>query len=145
MPETLAFEIHTQFQIPGRLVYLAGRDRKLDLEESLAGAGYRVEPVEVYAAQPAEFLSDAALSLVETGKIGAGLHYSRRSTEIYLGLARKAGLDLSRVNHVCISHDAAAPLLDADIHGVLIAKTPDEPAMFAIVNGLAGLPDVPLE
>ena len=72
------------------------------------------------------------------------LHYSRRSAEIFLGLARKAGLDLARINHICISHDAAVPLLDAGIHGVLIAKVPDEPAMFAIVNALAGLPELPL-
>jgi uroporphyrinogen-III synthase len=141
---TLAAEISGRFAVPSRLVYLAGRDRKPDLEESLSGAGHEIEPIEVYAAQPAESLSDTALALAATGGIGAILHYSRRSTEIFLGLARKEGLDLSRTNHVCISQDAAAPLLDAGIHGVLIAKTPDEQAMFAIINALAGLPDVPL-
>jgi uroporphyrinogen-III synthase len=141
---TLASEIGARIAVPSRLVYLAGRDRKLDLEESVIEAGHEIEPIEVYAAQPAESLSDTALALAETGGIGAVLHYSRRSTEIFLGLARNAGLDLSRANHVCISHDAAAPLLDAGIHGVLIAKTPDEQAMFAIINALAGLPDLSL-
>ena len=37
-----------------------------------------------------------------------------------------------------------APLLAAGIHEVLIAKTPDEPAMFAIVDALAALPKTPL-
>ena len=95
-------------------------------------------------AQPAEALSDAALALAKRGEIGAVLHYSRRSTEIFLGLAGGAGFDLSRVDHLCISHDAAAALLDAGLHGVLIAKTPDEQAMFALVNALAGLPKLPL-
>ena len=72
------------------------------------------------------------------------LHYSRRSTDVFLGLARHAGLDVSRINHVCISADAAAPLLAAGIHEVLIAKTPDEQAMFAIINALAALPRAPL-
>jgi uroporphyrinogen-III synthase len=72
------------------------------------------------------------------------LHYSRRSADIFQGLACNAGLDLSKINHVCISHDAAAPLLAAGIHEVLIAKTPDEQAMFAIVNALAALPIAPL-
>ena len=89
-------------------------------------------------------MNDAALAFPGTGKIGAVLHYSRRSTDIFLGLARNAGLDLSRTNHVCISHEAAAPLLTAGIHEVLIAKTPDEPAMFALLNALAGLPEPPL-
>ena len=142
--KTLAADIRARFKVPRRLVYLAGRDRKPDLEESLIEAGHEVEAIEVYAAQPAEALSDAALALAKRGEIGAVLHYSRRSTEIFLGLAAGAGFDLSRVNHLCISHDAAAPLLDAGLHGVLIAKTPDEQAMFALVNALAGLPKLPL-
>ncbi|HUB64758.1 MAG TPA: uroporphyrinogen-III synthase [Methylocella sp.] len=142
--KTLVAEIGARFAAPHRLVYLAGRDRKPELEESLTEAGYGIEPIEVYAAQPAESLSEAALALAKTGEIGAVLHYSRRSTEIFLDLARDAGLSIARVNHVCISHDTAAPLLDAGIHGVLIAKTPDEPAMLAIINVLAGLPELSL-
>ena len=142
--KTLAREIAARFAMPCRLVYLAGRDRKPDLEVSLAEMGHAIEPIEVYAAQPAESLTEAAAALAHTGEIGAVLHYSRRSTDIFLGLARNAGLDLSRINHVCISHDAAAPLLAAGVHEVLIAKTPDEQAMFAIVNALAALPKTPL-
>jgi uroporphyrinogen-III synthase len=142
--KTLAREIASRFATPCRFVYLAGRDRKPDLEDSLAETGHAVEPIQVYAAQPAESLTEAALAFARTGEIGVVLHYSRRSTDVFLGLARNAGLDLSRINHVCISHDAAAPLLAAGIHEVLIAKTPDEPAMFAIVNALAALPKTPL-
>jgi uroporphyrinogen-III synthase len=142
--KTLAREIAARFAMPCHLVYLAGRDRKPDLEDSLAEIGHAIEPIEVYAAQPAESLTEVASALARTGEIGAVLHYSRRSTDIFLGLARNAGLDLSRINHVCISHDAAAPLLAAGIHEVLIAKTPDEQAMFAIVNALAALPKTPL-
>jgi uroporphyrinogen-III synthase len=140
--KTLAADICARRKVPGCFVYLAGRDRKPDLEESLTTAGHRIEPVEVYAAQPADSLSDTAMDLAPSGKIGAVLHYSRRSTEIFLRLARNAALDLKRLNHVCISHDAAAPLLDAKIHEVLIAKTPDEQAMFAILKALAGLPQL---
>lgn len=142
--KALAREIAARFPTPCRFVYLAGRDRKPDLEDSLAEIGHTIEPIEVYAAQPAESLTEAALAFARTGEIGVVLHYSRRSTDIFLGLARNASLGLSRINHVCISHDAAAPLLTAGIHEVLIAKTPDEQAMFAIVNALAALPITPL-
>ncbi|HUI22162.1 MAG TPA: uroporphyrinogen-III synthase [Methylocella sp.] len=142
--KSLASEIAARFASPSRLVYLAGRDRKRDLEESVAAAGHAIDPIEVYAAQPAESLSDTVLALAERGEIGVVLHYSRRSTEIFLKLARNTGFDTSRVNHLCISHDAAVPLLDAGIHGVLIAKTPDEQAMFDLLNALAGLPELPL-
>jgi uroporphyrinogen-III synthase len=141
----LARAIAARFANPCRFVYLAGRDRKPDLEDSLAEVGHAVETIEVYAAQPAESLTEAALALARSGEIGAVLHYSRRSADVFLGLACSASLDLSRINHVCISHDAAAPLLAAGIHEVLIAKTPDEQAMFAIVNAVAALPKTPLE
>jgi len=141
--KTLAAKIEFRFSSPQRLVYLAGRDRNPDLEDKLAELGHSVELVEVYAAQPAESLTEDALALSGTGKIAAVLHYSRRSTEIYLNLARNAGFNLSRVNHVCISQNAAAPLLAAGIHEVLVAKAPNEQAMFAIVNALAGLPETP--
>ena len=142
--KTLAREIAARFAAPCRFVYLAGRDRKPDLEHSLAKIDHAIEPIEVYAAQPAESLTEAALALARKGEIGVVLHYSRRSTDIFLRLARSASLDVPRINHVCISHDAAAPLLAAGIHEVLIAKTPDEQAMFAIVNALAALPKTPL-
>src|SRR3984893_11048254 len=142
--KSLARAIASRFAAPCRFVYLAGRDRKPDLENSRVKAGHVMEPIQVYAAQPAESLSEAALALARKGEIGVVMHYSRRSTDVFLGLARSAGLDLSRINHVCISHDAAAPLLVAGIHEVLIAKTPDEQAMFGIVNALAALPKTPL-
>jgi uroporphyrinogen-III synthase len=141
----LAAGLEARFVEPCRFIYLAGRDRKQGLESALANAGHTVDLVEVYAAQPAESLSEEALSRAGRGEIGAVLHYSRRSASIFLGVARNAGLDLSRVNHVCISHDAAAPILAAGIHEVLVAKAPEEQAMLAIVNALAGLPHTPLD
>jgi uroporphyrinogen-III synthase len=142
--KTLAAELEMRFANPCRFVYLAGRERKAGLEKSLAKAGHTVELVEVYAAQPAEFLTEEALIRAQKGEIGAVLHYSRRSADIFLRVARNAGLNLSRINHVCISQDAAAPLLAAGIHEVLVAKAPEEQAMFAIINALAGLPETPL-
>lgn len=142
--KTLCAEIDLGTAASRRLVYLAGRDRKPDLEDQLAHSGNLLELIEVYTAQPADSLNDAVMAGLETGEIGAVLHYSRRSTDIFLGLARNAALDMSRVNHVCISSDAAAPLMAAGIHEVLIAKTPDEQAMFAILDALAGLPEPPL-
>jgi len=140
----LGAKIELCFSAPCRFVYLAGRERRPDLENKLAELGHTAEVVEVYAAQPAEFLTREAVLLSETGKIAAVLHYSRRSAEIYLRLAQEAGLDVSRVNHVCISSSAAAPLLSAGINEVLVAKTPNEEAMFGIANALAGLPETPL-
>jgi uroporphyrinogen-III synthase len=138
--KALVGELEGRFVAPCHFVYLAGRDRKHDIEDSLAEKGHTVALIEVYAAQPAECLTEEALIRAKNGELGAVLHYSQRSSDIFLSLARKAGLRLSRLNHVCISPDAAAPLLAAGIHEVLVAKSPDEEAMVALINVLAGLP-----
>ncbi len=123
----------------GRLVYLAGRDRKPELEATLAAAGHRVEVVEVYAAQAADSLSARAIGALQSGEVGAVLHYSRRSTEIFIDLARCAGLDIRVHTHVAISQDAAVPLWDLRCTEVHVAEKPNEPAMIAALDALAGL------
>lgn len=122
-----------------RLVYLAGRDRKPDLEKALAGAGHAVEVVEVYTAQAADDLTEAAVAAIEAQAIGAVLHYSRRSAEIFLDLAHKAGVDIRDVTHVAISQDTAVPLWDARCTEVHVAEKPNEQALLAAVSALAGL------
>jgi uroporphyrinogen-III synthase len=137
--KVLAAELVAGLPRGARLVYLAGRDRKPDLERALAEAGQSVEVVEVYAAQAADALSEAAISALAAGEIGAVLHYSRRSAEIFLELAQHAGLDVKGSTHVAISQDAAAPLWEARCTEVHVAEKPNEQAMIAAVTALAGL------
>lgn len=118
---------------PARLVYLAGRDRKPDLEAALREAGHEVETVEVYAAQAAEALDPEAAALLEADRIGAVLHYSRRSAEIFLELAAQAGVDVSGAHQVAISADAAIPLREAGLPNVHVAASPKEQAMLDLL------------
>ncbi|ACK48990.1 uroporphyrinogen III synthase HEM4 [Methylocella silvestris BL2] len=122
---------------PSRFVYLAGRDRKPDLEAALTDAGHSVDVVEVYAAQALDALDTEAAALIEAGQIGAILHYSRRSADIFLRLAAETGLDISRIPHVAISADAAAPLKAARFPSVHIAEIPNEQGMLDALQGLA--------
>lgn len=124
-------------EAPSRLVYLAGRDRKPDLESALTGAGYRLDVIEVYAAQAVERLEEEAAVLIDAGEIAAAMHYSRRSAAIFLKLAQEAGLDVSGLAHVAISTDAAAPLQKAGMPTIHVAQTPKEQAMLDIVVKLA--------
>ena len=93
-----------------RFLYLAAPDRKSDIESILCAAGHRVVTVEVYAAE-----ARLAWSIEEarafTGCVAA-LHYSRRSAELAIDLAERAGLGghLRATLHGCISKDAAEPL-----------------------------------
>ena len=117
---------------PGaRLLYLAGRDRKPDLERALAGAGIQVAVVETYEARALDSLPHNAHDALWDGRIEAVLHFSRRSAELFVDLARKAGVAAaaSRARHCAISVDAAAPLAGF-ANRIAIAKTPDARALF---------------
>ncbi|WP_395697992.1 uroporphyrinogen-III synthase [Methylocella sp.] len=122
---------------PARFVYLAGRDRKPDLEAAVRAAGHEVATVEVYVAQAAEELDEEAAALLEVDRIGAALHYSRRSVEIFLKLAAQAEIDVSGAHHVAISPDAAAPLEAAGLPHVHVAAAPREQAMLDLLVTLA--------
>jgi uroporphyrinogen-III synthase len=117
-----------------RALYLAGRDRKSDLESALAAAGHRVAVIEVYAARerPAWTGGEAG----DVARCGAAMHYSARSAALAARLAESAGIgDAFRsLRHVCISEDTAGPLRAAGIAGIHAARTPDEDALFAALE-----------
>ena len=73
-----------------RMLYLAGRDRKHDLEDALAASGHYVTALEVYEARAREAWNDEEIAALS--RCDAALHYSRRSAELALTLARRAGL-----------------------------------------------------
>jgi uroporphyrinogen-III synthase len=116
-----------------RALYLAGADRKGDLEAALAAAGIAVETVEVYAARAREAWDQGEAAAV--ARAGAALHYSRRSAELATHLAERAGIGRRwrTMPHVAISADAAAPLRAAGAESVVVAAAPNEPAMLALL------------
>lgn len=121
---------------PGtRVLYLAGRDRKADLETFCAEAEIALDVIETYAAEPATSLSREAVRLAAAGELGAVVHFSRRSAEIFLRLAGTAGLDPISLVHIAISEDAAVPL--AALPKVLIASEPNEAGILEIFKAAA--------
>jgi uroporphyrinogen-III synthase len=117
-----------------RALYLAGRDRKPDLERALAGA-HDLHVVETYAAESSHALAEEARAALEAQDVGAVLHYSRRSAAIFRSLVESASLaaGVARIRHVAISADAAAPLIEAG-WTVDIAHAPDEDAMLSALD-----------
>ncbi len=117
---------------PQRFLYLAGHDRKSDLENGLTNSGHIITPLIIYEARAVEELAPDTITYLRNGKIDAVLHYSRRSAELFYKLAQEAGLNeqLSKLRHICISADAAGPFADTAV----IAKTPDQEGLFAALE-----------
>ena len=107
----LAQKLVDAFAAPARLFYLAGRDRKSDLERALAAAGLSLATLEVYEMRARQQWREDEIETVARAE--AALHYSRRSAEVSLALALKAGLGAlwRNIAHIAISRDAAAPLV----------------------------------
>lgn len=95
---------------PGRALYLAGRDRKPDLEAALVG---RVFVVETYSARARSgWGSEEAAGIAGAA---AALHFSARGAALATALAERAGIGPAflRLIHICVSREAAAPLAGA--------------------------------
>ncbi len=135
----LLAQIRARYEAPARFLYLAGRDRKKDLETGLRAAGHRTTVVETYAAHAAGALSPEAQEALAQRRIAAALHYSRRSAEIFLALAQEAGLaeTLRGIEHLALSQDAATPLECSLEQSVHIAKQPDEEHLLALLAAVA--------
>ena len=119
---------------PGaRVLYLAGRDRKPDLEIALRRAGIAVETLETYVARARRQWTRAEIGALR--ECGSALHYSRRSAELAIALARMSGIseDFRGWRHVAISADAAAPLAALGVADLRIAASPDETGMLALI------------
>lgn len=123
--------IRGRHETPARFLYLAGRDRRDELETGLRAAGHEVAVAVTYEARAAPTLAPAALDALEIGEIDAALHYSRRGAEIFMELARAAGLAerLSEIDHLALSSDAAWPLPRARI-----AERPDEEHLLRLLR-----------
>jgi uroporphyrinogen-III synthase len=122
----LAQQIATALPAPARLLYLAGHDRKPDLETALGDQGHVLDVVVTYEARAIEALSPETAKALARGEADAVLHFSRRSAQLFAACAAKAGLatQAEALRHVCISRDAAL------IEGAVIAPTPDSAGLF---------------
>lgn len=119
---------------PHALLYLAGRDRKPDIEASLDALGQALTLVEVYEARPMPVLAPHAVTAIQTGRVEGVLHFSSRSATLFLDLAQAAGTDVNRLAHFCLSKDVADPLRHAACATVKIAEAPNEAALLTLVG-----------
>ncbi len=128
----LAGSLARQLPPGGRVLYLAGVDRKPVLEASLRAAGFAVATAEVYSARRAPEPGLAA-GLLAGDTPTVALHYSRRSAEAFVATLVAAGHEAAMVclPHLCLSADVAEPLKEAGATTVLIAARADEDALLA--------------
>jgi uroporphyrinogen-III synthase len=120
--------------LQSRFLYLAARDRKIDIERALAAAGHQVVTIEIYAAEARSAWGEPEILAFSAS--AAALHYSRRSAELTITLAQRAGLDdhLQATLHACISKDAAEPLRLRGARRIVVASGAQESLLIDALN-----------
>jgi uroporphyrinogen-III synthase len=132
---SLSVLIRRELRSPASLLHVTARHHKDEPALSLRAAGFDVTLWEAYEAKAAEALPDTARTALAEGRIGAALHYSRRSAEVFQSLAEGAGLGtaLGAFPHLCLSEDVAEPLRATGLT-VRIAAAPDESALLRLLD-----------
>jgi uroporphyrinogen-III synthase len=118
------------------LLYLAGADLARDLAGELGMSGFTVVTQTTYRMMPVSSLPREIRDAFAANEIEAVLHYSRRSAHAFLEAVRTAGLEISALSvpQFCISAGVATVLRDAGAMRVMVAASPDENALFALLS-----------
>lgn len=118
------------------LLYLAGDDRARDMAAEIAPAGLRLETVAIYRAVAAKHFEAPVIEALGDGRIDGAMHYSRRTTRIFVDCARASGLTQAAADlrHFCLSARAAEPLSEIGVTQVSVAARRDEQAMLELIG-----------
>jgi uroporphyrinogen-III synthase len=120
----------------GTLLYLAGADLARDLAGELVERGFTVVTHTTYRMIPVSSLPREVAKAFAANRIEAVLHYSRRSARAFLEAARAAGVEISAlaIPQCCISDAVASIVRDAGASHVMVARIPDENALFEALD-----------
>jgi uroporphyrinogen-III synthase len=116
------------------VLYLAGRERKPDIEAAAEETGLDLSLVETYAARQVVNFSEEAERALRAGEVDAVLHYSRRSAELFVAMTQRAGLwaQAAALRHYALSDDVAEPLIGAGAQ-TFVAASADEDRLLALL------------
>jgi uroporphyrinogen-III synthase len=122
------------------LLYLAGADLARDLAGELGERGFTVVTHTTYRMIPVADLPREVCDAFAANGVEAVLHYSRRSARAFLDAARAAGVEISAlaIPQCCISDAVAAIVRDAGASHVIVARIPDENAVFEALDRALG-------
>jgi len=118
-------------------LYLAGRERRPELEAQLTQQGHHVTPWIVYETKSAQDFPPQAQAALEAGQIDAVLHFSTRSAALYRTLAQRAGLEPQALAPAQIAISARAARELAGAKRITIAPTPDLAGLISALKALS--------
>ena len=124
----------------GALFHAAGSVVAGTLKADLESHGFTVRRSQLYAAEPAESLTDEAVQALRGGALDAALFFSPRTARTFVKLACTTHLadPCRRVRAVCLSTAVAETVRELPWRGVHTAERPERAAMLRTLDDLAG-------
>jgi uroporphyrinogen-III synthase len=122
----------------GRLLHVAGSDVAGDLAGMLREDGFAVDRVVLYEARPVPILSASTVAALQSGVIDFALFFSPRTAAVFARLVGQAGVGAAMRAVTALSISAAADrgLGDLAFRSRLVADTPDQNALLAVLDRL---------
>jgi uroporphyrinogen-III synthase len=119
----------------GPLLYLRGEDVAFDLAPPLLQAGCTLREAIVYRAVEATQFSATVRDAIRHGEVDAVVLMSPRTSKVYVRLIQSGGLvgAASRVLHVCLSENVAAPLAGLGTVPQQVAEAPTVQALLTLI------------
>ena len=119
----------------GPLLHVAGTVTAGDLAGELRPDGYEIARAVLYEAVTAQTMPDAAREALENAMVDGIFLYSPRTARTFAALVDKAGLGdtLNRLTAYCLSPAVATALDSCRFDRVLVASTPTEDALLALL------------
>jgi uroporphyrinogen-III synthase len=118
----------------GRLLYLAGADRTVDLSAVLAPVGMQVDTVVIYRAVPDTRLPSDVEAAFAAQEIDGVLHFSPRTAAAFITAAAAIAPAALALPQFCLSAAVAKPLQAAGARDLRIAARPDEAALLELIG-----------
>lgn len=120
----------------GTLFHAAGSVTAGDMKARLEAHGFTVRRTPLYAAEPVDSLSDAAVEGLRTGAIGAVLFFSPRTARTFVTLAHTTDLAnaCGHASAVCLSAAVANAVSVLRWRDVRTAERPDREALLQALD-----------
>jgi uroporphyrinogen-III synthase len=118
----------------GRLIYLAGADRTVDLSAMLAAAGTQVDTVVIYQAVAETRLPGEIEAALAAHQIDGVLHFSPRTAGAFVAATAMIAPTALALPQFCLSAAVAKPLQAAGARDLRIAARPDEAALLELIR-----------
>ena len=136
----LAERLHARLAARSRVLYLAGRDRRSELEAELRQAGHIVTTIEVYAAEAREaWDADEAQGGFALRMRPCTIRAAAPNSRYVLPRAPGSPIASAKSFTSALSEDAAAPIRRHGARLVRSSESPHEEALFAaLLRAVAG-------